>query len=227
VGSKLGIIIIVREVEIFIDVKSTIKDTQGYKGNRPQRRFNYYYDQVVINEKYIKLNPDKDSPIKKYNDLILENPSKFFNEWKTAEKEKKYLTIAEKKRKEIKKKIEEIFYNKNIKIRVLDRGEVSEKGWGTKQKPDNIPGSEKHYKKFTATILIQYIDKNETEEEISKILYFKHNEFGYKIKLIEPFSKRQKDKGVYKIIDYDDFEKNNSEYIFKNLNELIIFAKNL
>ena len=210
--------------EIFIDVKSTVKDTEGYKGNRPQRRFNYYYDQVVINEKYIKLNPDKDSPIKKYNDLVFKNPNKFFIEWKTAKKEKKHLTIAEKKRKEIKKKIEEVFNNKNIKIRVLHRGEVSDKGWGSKQKPDNIPGSEKHYKKFMATILVQYIDKNKTEEEILRMLYFNHNEFGYKIKLTDSISKRQKDKGVYKIIDYDNFEKNNSEYIFKNLNELKIFV---
>jgi hypothetical protein len=64
--------------------------------------------------------------------------------------------------------------------------------------------------------------KNEIEEEIYKIYLFDHKQLDKNIKLVEG-NKRQKLKGYLKVIDINLFEKNNSSFVFKSINQLNMF----
>ena len=64
--------------------------------------------------------------------------------------------------------------------------------------------------------------KNEIDEEIYKIYLFDHKQLDKNIKLVEG-NKRQKLKGYLKVIDINFFEKNNSSFVFRSINQLNMF----
>ena len=124
------------------------------------------------------------------------------------------------------RRIKQIFINKNLKCRILERGQVSEEGWG-KHKPDNVPGRKSLYMKSDYNMLINYRDIEFDKEEVKEIYLFKSSLIGNKIKLVEPTLNIQKTKKIEGLIDYDDFKRNNSEYYFTTLDNLYNFVERI
>jgi hypothetical protein len=212
------------EKEYEVDVKTTEIDSGGYKGVR--HRQDILYEQVVLTNSYAKINPDNNSPFKKYDkkDLIINNIDELFKRWKNSEYVKKPINSYQNFRNKIKKKINNLFIKKNINIRVVCRGSVSLTRWSSW--PDNLPGTKKTINKYPATVFVQFIYKNNQNEKISDIFYINHKDLGKKIKLIEP-NNRQKNKGINKVINFEAFKIDIPELIFKNLAELESFVKKL
>ena len=216
--------------EYFVDVKTTISNEGTYKGQRPQKKYGYAYEQVFINKHFMRIYPDENSLLKQFtnnnNEIVIENTNEQYQKYLTAPSEAKHITNSEKIREEIRNKIEQIFINKNLKCRILERGQVSEEGWG-KHKPDNVPGKKSLYMKSDYNMLINYRDIEFDKEEVKEIYLFKSSLIGNKIKLVEPTLKIQKTKEIEGLIDYDDFKRNNSEYYFTSLDNLYNFVENL
>ena len=216
--------------EYFVDVKTTISNEGTYKGQRPQKKYGYAYEQVFINKDFMRIYPDENSLLKQFtnnnNEIVIENTNEQYQKYLTAPSEAKHITNSEKIRDVIRNKIEQIFINKNLKCRILERGHVSEEGWG-KHKPDNVPGKKSLYMKSDYNMLINYRDIEFDKEEVKEIYLFKSSLIGNKIKLVEPTLKIQKTKEIEGLIDYDDFKRNNSEYYFTSLDNLYNFVENL
>ena len=216
--------------EYFVDVKTTISNEGTYKGQRPQKKYGYAYEQVFINKDFMRIYPDENSLLKQFtnnnNEIVIENTNEQYQKYLTAPSEAKHITNSEKIREEIRNKIEQIFINKNLKCRILERGQVSEEGWG-KHKPDNVPGKKSLYMKFDYNMLINYRDIEFDKEEVKEIFLFKSSLIGNKIKLVEPTLEIQKTKEIEGLIDYDDFKRNNSKYYFTSLDSLYSFVEDL
>ena len=203
-----------------VDVKATETDTGGYRGARSKK--DIIYEQIVIMDNYVKINPDNNSPFKdfKKEDLILHNINELVEKWMNKKRIKKPVNNYQKYRNEIKKEILNLFKKKNINIRVVCRGSVSLTRWSAK--PDNLPGSQRMINKYPATVFVQLAYNDNQNEKISNIYFINHKDLGKKIKLIEP-DKRQKKKGIDKVIDFKAFREELPELIFKNLSELELF----
>jgi len=216
--------------EYFVDVKTTISNEGTYKGQRPQKKYGYAYEQVFINKDFMRIYPDENSLLKQFtnnnNEIVIENTNEQYQKYLTAPSEAKHITNSEKIREEIRNKIEQIFINKNLKCRILERGQVSEEGWG-KHKPDNVPGKKSLYMKSDYNMLINYRDIEFDKEEVKEIYLFKSSLIGNKIKLVEPTLKIQKTKEIEGLIDYDDFKRNNSKYYFTDLDSFYNFVDKL
>ena len=216
--------------EYFVDVKTTISNEGTYKGQRTQKKYGYAYEQVFINKDFMRIYPDENSLLKQFtnnnNEIVIDNTNEQYQKYLTAPSEVKHITNSEKIRDEIRNKIEQIFINKNLKCRILERGHVSEEGWG-KHKPDNVPGKKSLYMKSDYNMLINYRHIEFDKEEVKEIYLFKSSLIGNKIKLVEPTLNIQKTKKIEGLIDYDDFKLNNSKYYFTNLDNLYNFVERI
>ena len=227
---RADVIIFHNSKEYFVDVKTTISNEGTYKGQRPQKKYGYAYEQVFINKNFMRIYPDENSLLKQFtnnnNEIVIENTNEQYQKYLTAPSEAKHITNSEKIREEIRNKIEQIFINKNLKCRILERGQVSEEGWG-KHKPDNVPGKKSLYMKSDYNMLINYRDIEFDKEEVKEIFLFKSSLIGNKIKLVEPTLEIQKTKEIEGLIDYNDFKRNNSKYYFTSLDSLYSFVEDL
>jgi len=215
----------------FVDVKTTLSNSGTYRGRKTQKKYDYAYDQVFLTINFIKIYPDDNSLLKKFanldNEILIENTNEQYQKYLTAPKEKKFITNAQKKREELKKEIIKYFkLKKNSRCRVLVRGPVSENSWKN-DKPHNVPGDEKTYKKYDYNILINFKYVGVDLEAVKDIYLFKTNLIGSKIKLNEPKLNIQKNKNIKYLIDYDDFKKNNSEYYFTSLDSFNNFIETI
>ena len=224
------VIIFHNSKEYFVDVKTTISNEGTYKGQRRQKKYGYAYDQVFINKDFMKINPDENSLLKQFtnnnNEIVIDNTNEQYQKYIIAPTEARHITNSEKIREEIQIKIKKLFKSKNLECRILERGQVSEDGWG-KHKPDNVPGKKSLYMKSDYNMLINYKDIALDKEEVKDIYLFKSSLIGNKIKLVEPTLKIQKTKKIEGLIDYDDFKKNNSEYYFTSLDSFYNFIKTI
>ena len=222
---RADVIIFHNSKEYFVDVKTTISNEGSYKGQRPQKKYGYAYEQVFINKDFMRIYPDENSLLKQFtndnNEILIDDTNKQYQKYLTAPSEVKHVTNSEKTRYEIRNKIEQIFINKNLKCRILERGQVSEEGWGKLNPPFNVPGKKSLYQKYDYNMLINYKDIAFDKEEVKEIYLFKTSLIGNQIKLIEPMSNLIKSR----IIDYDDFKKNNSKYYFSNLDSFYNFIE--
>ena len=227
---RADVIIFHNSNNYFVDVKTTISNEGTYKGQRPQKKYGYAYEQVFINKDFMRIYPDENSLLKQFtknnNEIVIDNTNEQYQKYLTAPSEAKHITNSEKIRDEIRNKIEQIFINKNLKCRILERGQVSEEGWG-KHKPDNVPGRKSLYMKSDYNMLINYRDIEFDKEEVKEIYLFKSSLIGNKIKLVEPTLNIQKTKKIEGLIDYDDFKRNNSEYYFTTLDNLYNFVERI
>lgn len=227
---RADVIIFFEGKEFFVDVKTTQSNRGKYKGLRPQKKYNYAYDQVFISKDKIVIYPDDNSLLNKFinssKEILIEDPEILYQKYLNTPNEEKHITNSERKRYEIKKQIINLFSNKNLKCRVLHRGQVSKDSWG-KNVPNNVPGSKKTYEKFDYTVLINFKDDGIDSEIVHDIYLLKTSFLGNKIRLVEPTLDIQKKKGIKKLLDYEDFKISNAEFYYKNLDELILFIKNL
>lgn len=217
--------------EYFVDVKTTISNQGLYKGQRPQKKYGYAYEQVFVSKDLIKIYPDENSLLKKFAnnnyEIVINNTNEQYQKYLTAPSEVRHITNSEKIRDEIRNKIEQIFINKNLKCRILERGQVSEEGWGKLNPPFNVPGKKSLYQKYDYNMLINYKDIAFDKEEVKEIYLFKTSLIGNQIKLIEPMTDLIKNRKIKGLIDYDDFKLNNSKYYFSNLNSFYNFVKDI
>ena len=76
----------------------------------------------------MRIYPDENSLLKQFtnnnNEIVIENTNEQYQKYLTAPSEAKHITNSEKIREEIRNKIEQIFINKNLKCRILERGQV-------------------------------------------------------------------------------------------------------
>ena len=214
---EIDVTLNIDDKNIYIDVKSTISKNKRYLGKRPRK--DAFYDYVSISDTYTKIYPDKGSPLEKYENIIFDT-KEMLDKWKKSKPEKR---IEKHDRKIILNSIKDILLKLNLdkQIRVVSRGPVSLSGWTSH--PDNVPGKESTYKKFDYTIFIQfkYQDEknNDYSEIVSKIYIFKHSEFNGKIQLKDA-DNRQKINKIYKVLDWDYFDKNFQNQIFYSIQEL-------
>ena len=223
-------VVIFHTEQRFVDVKTSTSNAGPYKGDKPQKKYNYAYDQVFVNKDLIKIFPDENSLLKEFvnnnNEIVIENSNDQYQKFLNKPKENKYITNSQKIREEIQVKIKKLFESKNLACRILERGQVSEEGWG-KHKPDNVPGKKSLYMKSDYNMLINYRDIEFDKEEVKDIYLFKSSLIGNKIKLVEPTLKIQKSKKIEGLIDYDDFKLNNSKYYFTSLDNLYNFIETI
>ena len=228
---RADVIIFHNSKEYFVDVKTTISNQGLYKGQRPQKKYGYAYEQVFVNKDLIKIYPDENSLLKKFtnnnDEIVIDNTNEQYQKYLIAPSEVKYITNSEKTRDKIRNKIEQIFINKNLKCRILERGQVSEEGWGKLNPPFNVPGKKSLYQKYDYNMLINYKDIAFDKEEVKEIYLFKTSLIGNQIKLIEPMTDLIKNRKIKCLIDYDDFKLNNSKYYFSNLNSFYNFVKDI
>ena len=228
---RADVIIFHNSKEYFVDVKTTISNQGLYKGQRPQKKYGYAYEQVFVNKDLIKIYPDENSLLKQFtnnnDEIVIDNTNEQYQKYLTAPIEVKYITNSEKTRDKIRNKIEQIFINKNLKCRILERGQVSEEGWGKLNPPFNVPGKKSLYQKYDYNMLINYKDIAFDKEEVKEIYLFKTSLIGNQIKLIEPMSNLIKNRTIDYVIDYDDFKLNNSEYYFTSLDNLYNFVERI
>ena len=227
---RADVVIFHNSEQRFVDVKTSSTNAGPYIGNKHQKKYRYDYDQVFITKDFIKIFPDENSLLKQFtnsnNEIVIDNPNEQYLKFLNKPKENKYVTNSQKIREEIKIKIKELFKSKNLECRILERGQVSEDGWG-KHKPDNVPGKKSLYMKSDYNMLINYRDIEFDKEEVKDIYLFKSSLIGNKIKLVEPTLKIQKTKEIEGLIDYDDFKLNNSKYYFTSLVNLYNFVKTI
>ena len=216
----------------FVDVKTSFSNAGPYNGKKPQKKYDYAYDQVFVTKDFIKIFPDDNSLLKlkqftnSNNEIVIDNPNEQYLKFLNKPKENKYITNSQKIREEIQVKIKKLFESKNLECRILERGQVSEEGWG-KHKPDNVPGKKSLYMKSDYNMLINYRDIEFDKEEVKDIYLFKSSLIGNKIKLVAPTLEIQKTKKIEGLIDYDDFKLNNSKYYFTNLDNLYNFVERI
>jgi len=228
---RADVIIFHNSQEYFVDVKTTISNEGSYKGQRHQKKYGYAYEQVFINKDFMRIYPDENSLLKQFtnsnNEIVIDNTNEQYQKYLIAPSEHKHITNSEKTRNEIRNKIEKIFINKNLKCRILERGQVSEDGWGKFNPPFNVPGKKSLYQKYHYNMLINYKDIEFDKEEVKEIYLFKTSLIGNQIKLIEPMSNLIKNRTIDYVIDYDDFKLNNSEYYFTSLDSFYNFIETI
>ena len=162
--------------EYFVDVKTTISNEGTYKGQRPQKKYDYAYEQVFINKDFMRIYPDENSLLKQFtnnnNEIVIDNTNEEYQKYLTAPSEAKHITNSEKIRKEIKNRIDKLFKSKKLECRILERGQVSEEGWGKHNPPFNVPGKKSLYQKYDYNMLINYKDIAFDKEEVKEIVDF-------------------------------------------------------
>ena len=198
-----------------VDVKTTQSKKIKYSGKRVREDISY--DIIsVINDK-VTIYPDSSSPLLKFSGCVIGDLSSLYDEWLLSKSNKNILiktqNIHKQKRNLIDNCIKSYFPDK--KIRVVFRGSVSKTRWSSS--PDNLPGSPSNVKNYDVTIFVQMITGSEFEE-INRIYLFNHDDFN-NIKMKEP-DRRQSNKGVLKVIDYEWYELNFPTFVFNNLEEL-------
>ena len=215
----------------FVDVKTSTSNAGVYSGNKPQKKYKYDYDQVFVTKDFIKIFPDENSLLRTFtnsnNEIVIDKPDEQYQKFLNRPKEKKHITNSQKIRKEIKNRIDKLFTSKKLECRILERGQVSEEGWGKLNPPFNVPGKKNLYQKYDYNMLINFKDIAFDKEEVKEIYLFKTSLIGNQIKLIEPMSNLIKNRTIDYVIDYDDFKLNNSEYYFTSLDNLYNFVERI
>lgn len=201
-----------------IDVKTTESEKVKYVGTRISE--NISYDVISIKDGIVKIYPDLISPLKNFSGDVIGKTDVLLDRWRQSKKTGKVLrsqkSIHKENRNSIKSEILDLFKkSKNEKLRIVFRGLVSNTRW--KSSPDNLPGSVSQIANNDITVFVQMKSENNAEK-VSKIYIFKHIDL-YKFPM-KNTDQRQKNKGIEKVIDLEEFEKKFPELIFENMEGL-------
>ncbi len=198
----------------YVDVKTTERSITRYGG----RRFHdeILYELIFFKDQNIYLAPDSASPFNKGEPILLGQIDYLQSLWLDS-KPLEHLVNDRTNYLRLGQLIESLKKSSFKKIRLIERGDASSSRWsGT---VDNLPGSDKVINENDATIFIQYkcID---FQEKIDLIFFISHALVvdGFFI-MTEP-KKRQKDKGINRVLDIEEFIKNHQQFVFKSLDEL-------
>jgi hypothetical protein len=208
--------------KFYVDVKTTQTNKMKYDGLRV--RDNISYDLIVVFNGNVMLFPDKSSPLINHYGVLLGELNSLVKEWQDC----KHLTQKslnsnphKDKRLAIKGVILQQFpLTKKKRVRIIFRGSVSETRWSSS--PDNIPGSVDTIAKYDLTVFIQMITVGDAES-IKRIYVFPHNLLS-KVPMKTP-DKRQLQKGIIDVVDYEAYAKIFRHLIFSNLDYLACWIK--
>ena len=198
-----------------VDVKTTQTKKTKFTGTRVRADISYDIVRVVDNE--VTIYPDLTSPLVKFSGSVIGAIASLYEEWllNKSIKTKSIRTSNDHKirRNTIKQSIADIFPDK--KVRFVFRGSVSKTRWSSS--PDNLPGSNAKTQSSDMTVFVQMLTVGDVEE-INRIYLFNHDSFK-KVKMKTP-DKRQVNKGVVKVIDFEWYEVNFPSFIFNSFEEL-------
>lgn len=193
-----------------IDVK-----TSRTKKNWSDKKYKPYvkYDVIFIDRDSdsVYLYPEKDSPLRKdFYGVRLGELTDLYDEWKTNQyEEKATLDPIEQERKEFLQRV-----SKKLRLRPLLYRVDTHKWIGY---PDNIPGS---WEKYDATIFLR-IKFDWEKDKIGEIKYYLFLSHEMDLYPDAKPTKRQRKKGIKRIIDLEEFEKTFPRNIFTNRDILI------
>jgi hypothetical protein len=198
-----------------VDVKTTQTKKIKFTGKRARADISYDIVRVLDNE--VTIYPDLTSPLVKFSGSVIGSVASLYDEWllNKSIKIKSLRTPNEHKirRNTIKQSIRDIFPNKSI--RFVFRGSVSKTRWSGS--PDNLPGSTSKTKNTEMTVFVQMLTVGDVEK-INRIYLFYHDSFK-KIKMKIP-DRRQVNKGIVEVIDFEWYEVNFPSFIFNSFEEL-------
>ena len=201
-----------RDIDL-ANAKIDVKTSNSLKNWRDKKYKPYVrYDVIFINEanNSVYLYPEKDSPLRKdFYEIKLGEFNYLFNQWKNnpLEKMPRYDAIKE-VRNEIQERVSEKF-----RSRILYRIDTHQwKGY-----PDNVPGS---WEKYDATIFLK-IKFDWERDEVGEIQYYLFLSNEMDLYSYEEPTKRQRDKGYEKNINWKKFQKTFSRNIFNDIDKLI------
>ena len=195
-----------------IDVKTTYNQNQknwSDKKYKPHVKYDVIFIDKVNYSVY--LYPEKDSPLRKdFYEVKLGELTDLYDEWKTSQYEgKDKFDLIEYERKEFLQRVSKKFRLRRLLYRVDTHKWI---GY-----PDNIPGS---WDKYDATIFLK-IKFDWEKDKIGEIKYYLFLSDEMDLYPDAKPTKRQREKGIKKIIDLEEFEKTFSRNIFTNRDKLI------
>jgi len=204
----------------YVDVKTTLRATDKYSGKRYHDEI--AYELIVISRDEVFFTPDFNSILRNHGRVKLGTLDTLINEWEQD-------SDVVKKRKRITdqlllSKLEDQCANsKYPRIRFVERGAASATRWtGT---VDNLPGTQSTINNADATIFLEYQCKD-FQEDLSRILFIPHGLItANKIQMRQP-NKRQKNKGIDRVIDLPAFVAEYPEYVFATIASLRTFLQN-
>jgi hypothetical protein len=199
---------------VFVDVKSTLKSSNGFKRKRFHKQI--IYDTISFNGDDVWLIPDEKSPFFAEGKQLLGSVNSLRDQWEQRKSEK----IGNRRI------IDDLSYQKLIKIfanspypklRIVERGDASGKRWSGLV--DNLPGSDATIAKYDASIFIKYgcSDFQHYMEYIFLIPHWMVTSGA--VKMSEPH-KRQRDKGIVRVVDLNTFLVDHSDLVFNNLESI-------
>lgn len=210
----------VNKLEKYVDVKTTLRHKNTYKG----KRFNaaIIYDLISISENKVLLVPDKASPFESQGVIEVGDLAELHKDWMvdSSKKEERTSIISN----EIINALKNLFAaSKYRKTRIVARGDASRNRWtGT---VDNLPGSESIVSKNDATVFLQYGCCNFTQT-LASITLFPHELItSNQVPMLEP-NLRQKNKGIQQVIDLDLYRLKFPSMFFQDFEKFILYAKN-
>jgi hypothetical protein len=202
-----------RDIDL-ANAKIDVKTSKNQK-NWGDKKYKPYvkYDVIFIDkdDDSVYLYPEKDSPLRKdFYGFKLGEFADLYDEWKTSKYEvKDKFDLIEYERKEFLQRV-----SKNFRLRQLLYRVDTHKWIGY---PDNIPGS---WEKYDATIFLR-IKFDWEKDKIGEIKYYLFLSHEMDLYPDAKPTKRQRKKGIKRIIDLEEFEKTFPRNIFTNRDKLI------
>lgn len=208
--------------ETFVDVKSTQKQSFGYRGKRFHNEI--AYETIVVFDGTVSLIPDPKSPFYDRGRLTLGLGSldSLLQKWHANPRSQNKKTALNE---HLYEELKAIFASSKFpKVRFVERGDASSKRWtGT---VDNLPGSNAIIEKADATVFIQY-GCSSFNQVISKIMIFPHDLIRRGgIRMLEP-NARQKNKGILEVVDLNSFAEDFPNLVFSSVESVKRFINTL
>jgi len=205
----------------YIDVKTTLAKKNRYSGVRYGE--DIAYDLVYVNEDYVYIYPDKNSPLFSNTSIKVGEVAELEKHWRQYQpSEAKLLNERDI---EIFEELKGIFKDtKYKKIRLIQRGDASQKRWsGT---IDNLPGSESLLSKYSATVFVQF-GCSGFAQIVDHIIFFPHEFISTGAVKMGKLTDRQHKKGIKEVIDISMYKNDHPDYVFKSLEDVRVFSQSL
>ena len=203
-----------------VDVKTTRPHTSFAKAKKyPKRNKSICYDLLVVGLDGVSLYPDPDSWISEVRSFDRSQSEELLSQWQesiqSVIRKSSSNNPATEARRLLKRQIENSFRTQQL-VRVIIRGQVSDTRW--KDAPDNLIPKPSQLVKFQATIFLQF-QTTGREEVLKKILYLDHDHIAAWPTL--DASDRQKNKGIDRVLDLQNFEVLFANSVFTSVDDLL------
>ncbi len=198
----------------YVDVKTSEGRLVAYSGRRYHRAM--AYETVIVSQHLVHLIPDKLSPFYCGNSIQIGAAPKLLQQFELNNRKpkKRSFILGDSELDELRALMSQMGYQR---VRFVERGDASGKRWTGAV--DNLPGSERIVDGADVTIFVQYgcIDFHQT---VSKIMIFPHQLIKDGMVPMQIPTKRQRGKGIDRVVNLNEFQNIHPKLIFSNLEEL-------